>query len=399
MEQVRSLPLPAGDGASWASEEMSDERAAFHRMLLQNATAAVKPVADSFPKRVSVQTDAYSHGLELIYALQDVDPASIRRIEPVAEPEQKRALIPPHRYPLQLTLDFGHPFREWVIPLVLEEPITVLNLSSQAEQRLSSAGLTTIRMLTCSDLSRLGLGQGHIHEVRTKLTNYLDGRDLQHEERFDVGSLIRAWLGRGDTLEGYALLHCYGLEGLFPLSAHMSAEWRRATPERISSWTERGRQAYGSGVLQQFLHDRLDEVMAALVIPWLKRRGGLASQSEIQERLCRIAPDPAVVCPVLALAADFGCGLSDLIPHSAPGLYCADGHTMQLTKLLTRMTRGYFYRPSVCYPMEQLMQFVMRDLARRWVDCSAHLLERYLMRSSLYRVRRDVTGDLVVRLA
>ncbi len=402
MENVRSQSLPVNSDVCWQStEEGCDERAAFRRMLLQNASAVVTPLVEPTPpKRAQVQSEAYSHGLELIYALQDVDPSSIRRIEQIPEtPEQTLHSSSRAARPEQMSFDFGHPFREWLTPLVLEEPISVLKLSPQAEQRVIGTGLTTIRAVIACDLSRIGLGQGHIHEVRSKLTEYLDGRDLEQEDCFDVGSLLRAFVGRGNVLEGYALLHRYGLADHFPLPSVLGAEFRRASSEKVAYWSDLGRRSFGQGILRQFLKERLEEVMSACVLPWMRRREGLATEKELQERLQRVAIDPTMVLPLLKLAGDLGCGLTHLVPQPLPGLFCADQFIARDVTLIVRLVRSYFYQPDVYYPVTQLTKLVMADLAKQWMDYPQSILEQLLARCPLFLRRRHASGCQILRLA
>lgn len=78
---------------------------------------------------------AYSHGLEAIYALENVDLKSIRRISDAQESEPLQPKSPPRPLqPLeapepQLELDLGDGYRSWIESFVLQEPIHVLGVS------------------------------------------------------------------------------------------------------------------------------------------------------------------------------------------------------------------------------------------------------------------------------
>src|SRR5262245_23100732 len=88
----------------------------------------------------------YSHpGLEAIYTLKNVDVNTIRRLNDPTSITSGAQLKEVTTSPVdeieespQLEFDFGGEFRTWVRPLVLDEPIQVLGLSTHIEKILQS---------------------------------------------------------------------------------------------------------------------------------------------------------------------------------------------------------------------------------------------------------------------
>ncbi len=387
-------------------EESSDDddRAAFHRMLLQNApatpTIALKPKITSAINETAQA--AYTHGLEVIYALESVDPSSIRRIHSTPEPI---ASLPYQTFcePDQLELDFGLPYREWVEPLVFQEPINVLELSHHAEKVLLDNKKYILADLLELDVHLPGLGQGHLDDIHTKLQAHIAGRDLKRSTIFDLEAFVRSLFRSCDRRALFVFLQDFGLQNICTLSTSAAAEVRRAGQGRLAQWKDEARCAAQTPEATAFFWSHLKESMEALVSPWIRRRGGIVTKSEILERLNRVTLGPQPVIPFLScmksIYSEDECLFERLYLSPTPGIYCADAYTKDIIQQSLKCAKSYFYQKNLVYPIGQLSQLVLKDLAKQWIQPSEEVLHKALSLCSIFHVRKDLSHKLIVRLA
>lgn len=139
--------------------------------------------------------NAYSHGLEKIYALENVDIRSIRKIgtstAPAKPQPKKNSRNYSHSRFEQLELPFDFPFKKTMDLLVYREPLQVIGFSKRIESWLLGLGKRVVGDLLESDRQSIirlkGIGQGHLDEINEKLQSYLDqhvNKDSIQKERF-----------------------------------------------------------------------------------------------------------------------------------------------------------------------------------------------------------------------
>jgi len=58
-----------------------------------------------------------------------------------------------------------------------------------------------------------------------------------------------------------------------------------------------------------------------------------------------------------------------------------------------------FYQKNLVYPIGQLSQLVLKDLAKQWIQPSEEVLHKALSLCSIFHVRKDLSHKLIVRLA
>ena len=115
----------------------------------------------------------------------------------------------------ELVLDLGPVLNGYLRPFVTEEPIQSLKLSKHTERCLLDQGLRTIGNLQVSDLSGLvfvkGIGQGHVEEVKERLSDYTRGKATEKARRIDFASWVRTLVGDLETKMAWAILEPLGL--------------------------------------------------------------------------------------------------------------------------------------------------------------------------------------------
>ena len=200
---------------------------------------AALPPPDTLTFEETYKT-AYSHGLEAIYALENIDIKSIRPILPLQANKAPGPKIVPQIFPEklsdQLELDLGDAYRGWIDSFIKKEPIHVLGLSRHAEKCLLEHGKRVLGDLIHTNLKEFvflkGMGQGHVDEIQQKLARYLEGRPLERCKKIDFASWIRSIVAAFDRKKVYVALESHHLSDLFSLSPSESVETRRLTLEK-----------------------------------------------------------------------------------------------------------------------------------------------------------------------
>lgn len=336
---------------------------------------------------------AYTHGLERIYSLETVDISSVRTIGQ-AKPQVLEVKKNPKKVPHQLCFDFGPGFRSWMTPIVWHEPISVLGLSHHTEKALQDAGKCTLADVRDFDFQQLSLGRGHVDEIISKLESYLDGVDTDKTTIFDVGSCLRALLSHCECRASYAFLQNYSLQDLCLLSASAVTELKRAPLEKIFRLKENALTALQSTSSKQLAHELLTEVLNAFVVPWMRRRGGVATESEMVEHLEKASYPSKSLKPFLSLIKDVY-GRLDLFLESISGVFCSDHWIAEETYRVIQCVYSYFYRKDVWYELKHLTQLVQNELAKQWICVGSEFVKRILSACSLFRVRITSAGRIV----
>lgn len=362
----------------------------------------------------SLHATAYTNGMETIYSLENVDITTVRRIgesrpaisspmsrdpTPIATVQSKELFDP--------DLDLGESFRGWFEPFILSEPIQVLGLSTQAEKSLIEANKCVIKDvlgITARDLVFFkGMGQGHIDEVQQRLQEYVKGRDLEKSRTIDFGSLLRVLFAGDERLKVFLACEAYKLSHLFPLTAVDAVALKRMTePKRIEA------RAEAIKYLRQNKHklmvDRcLGEICTVFVKPWMRRRLGLATQSEIIEYLENVSSDASVCRQTLALIGDlFGREqwiLSAYLIELESQLFAADPHHEAGYKKIIAASESYFYRNDLQYQLDELVDCLEREFSNQWLSYSKQFIVNVLNYCSIFVIYKQINNQLFVSIS
>jgi hypothetical protein len=356
---------------------------------------------------------AYSHGLEAIYALENVDLKTVRRIgenQPAAQSSsvlEKKPIAYEEISTGQLELDLGYSWREWIEPFVVQEPIQVLGLAKNAEKSLLDNGISKLGDLIGSDLRSFiflkGMGQGHIDEVQQKLRTYLDGRPLKKAASIDLKAWIRSLGGAFDRKKNFVLMDSCGLSDWFSLTPAESVEVRRLSSDKREEWLREAREYWKSNKHRESVRESMRVLVETFIKPWMRRRMGFATKEEVIERLHKISDQPNILINVLQLFQDLY--FEGVFPFEhylkviEDGLYAADTYPQQDYAKIVNKAQTYFYNPRVQYKMQELLSLLMRDFAKSWDGFSEAFIEKVMRISPEFYVRKGPSGQLIVRLS
>lgn len=348
-------------------------------LLIEGMDSLLKTFSPSTASFEETFKTAYSHGLEEIYSLENVDISSIRpiKVEPPKEIKPKKPQIP-HTPSAQLTFDF---FRQTLPPLYLDEPIQLLSLSKPIERRLIEEG-----KLTIGDILR------EKGEVKQRLEGYLHGRG----PLVDFYSLVKCLTGDQERKKAKAALDRFHLGDIYTLTPLENMEIKRLSVERRREWT----QEFNEKVAQKipFATTKLNAIFDVFIKPWMRNRHGLATRLELTERLQRISENP--MHDVLQFINETCFPLLDtlLIPLD-DNLYSADRITATRYSQLIAKASTYFYKPTISYPLSELTLLLKQEFALQWQPLEDPFIEKALRHSTQFRVRKGVDGVLLVKLA
>jgi hypothetical protein len=372
----------------------------------QNISIAKKNLSAQMPSSFEqTYKMAYSHGLESIYALQDIDATKIRPIGNSNDQQKENSTKENHHSLLdleQLEFDFGYAYRGWSEPFILDEPIQVLSLSRHAEKCLMDQGKNLLKDLKNANLQDFvfikGMGQGHIDEIRQKLNRYIENYPLSKCDFIDFGSWIRTLVASSERKKIWVALEAYGLSELVSLSPAESVEVRRQSFEKKQEWLQEIQNELRSKNVSS-AKANMQKIVEIFLKPWIRGRKGFATESELMERLQRISYQTRFALPGLQFFQEvFFDNVLPLKPYLIEGdchLFFADQHTVDAFHRIIHKAGSYFYKSSISYPLPSLILFLQRELSLSWSDADPDFIEKTLKLSSIFQVYKTPKGQAI----
>jgi hypothetical protein len=141
------------------------------------------------------------------------------------------------------------------------------------------------------------------------------------------------------------------------------------------------------------------EMAQALVVPWMRRRNGIATKDEVVERMQRVAVNSECVEPFLALVSDLAGDLGEFLEQPMAGVFCSDRWIAAEFKAVIACCRSFFVNRDVYYPIDQLVRLVLREFAKDWQALSESFVLQALTCCDAFHVRIDASGKRIVRLS
>lgn len=355
---------------------------------------------------------SYSHGLESIYALENVDLKSIRRIAPPShsiqsKPQLKQVVSFQEDLGEQLEFDFGDAYRSWMKSFLLIEPIQFLDLSSRVENILIMHNKNTLQDLLPLDkphyLQMKGMGQGHIDEIQQKLQKYLAGQPLYMCRTINLMALLRSLIASLDRRKNAIYLEAYQLAKFISLRPAESVEVRYFSSEKRQDYFRQAYADYRTEDKHRLLDASLRSIVDVFITPWICSRNGLATQTEITERFQKISEDPKVAPNISKFISDVYFDgqflLERFLISVEQGLYATSPSFSQAYRLIVQKTHSYFYKSCVTYSMHKLIKLIEREFALEWMGFEKGFVEKVLRYSPLFRVFKNDEHTLIIRLA
>lgn len=360
-----------------------------------------------------VYQNAYSHGLERIYAIEDIDLKSVRVMggnnSPAVEDDVFEYHLPlfAEDFDPQLEFDLGEAYRGWMPSFVLHEPIQVLGLSKHAEKCLLDNQKTILQDVIHADLNQFvfmkGMGQGHIEEVKIRLKNYLEGKVVNKCKGVDFAAWIKTLFGSFDRRKVYVFLETFSLSELFSLTPVETVQVKQLTSQKKNEWIQEVAMLLTQENDQNRIAEQMQMVTNVFIKPWMRQRYGFATKEELFERIHRISLKSELTASALALFSElffqFQMPLASYLIQINDELFCSDYETEEQYHTVVSKAMTYFYKTNLFYDLTDLTSWLEREFARNWHSFPHGFIEHVLRISPEFRVRKGEHGCLLVRLA
>ena len=151
-------------------------------------------------------------------------------------------------------------------------------------------------------------------------------------------------------------------------------------------------------VREQFL-----QVCEVFIKPWMRRRHGLATLEELEERLERLGTISMEAVNALTFFSDlFFAGefvLTSFLYPLEKGIFCSDPWVRENYADIVHRACSYFYWPQTAYPLDQLVGYIEKELGGSWQGFPDGFINKILRMSPLFRVSKGKAGFLEIRLA
>ena len=371
---------------------------------------------DSFKMAKKIETNhknSYSHGLEAIYAFENVDLSTVKPLrnyssEPKAE---EGSFVEDHLFEEveqvkgseQQELDLGEDYRGWMDAFVLKEPIQVLGLSQNLEKILHTHEKKMIGdLVEVADADWMtfkGIGLGHIDEIQKKLKQYTQKKQLYKCRLIDFLSLIRSVMGDMDPVKVAICTKQYGLDYLLPLTPSQKAQLRRADQEKL---LKESLEELKEEKKREKIQKSLEEITNTFIKPWIRNRKGLASRNELYDRLLRISYQPEIVEKILFFIEDVYFKkdfiLKKFLIEVKEGIFSTDDYVVNHFNKVHECSFSYFYKSKLSYGFRELVGFLTKEFSLEWDVYPDGFIEKVLRLSSNFKIRKDRKGELRVWL-
>lgn len=385
-------------------------------VVVENFQRENKNLESSSPSLESFEETyktAYSHGLEDIYSIKNVDLKTVKRIQkdepkPLAEPKEVTTFeIEDSFSDEQLEMDLGDTFRGWIKPFLLREPIQVLGLTHHAELCLVEHEMVLLQDLIGQDLRKFvflkGMGQGHIDEIQKSVQAYIGNHALERSFRIEFGSWMKSIFAGLDRKKAAVFLKSYGLEGLVSLSKSEGAEVKHLDSQTKDQWAEEFYvELRAEGRLAR-VHEDMSRIVNVFIIPWMRTRLHKATKNELIERIERVSDSTERTSQVIRFFSDVYYGNQFPFTKSLytieRNVYGSDEGYVIAYKEVIEKALTYFYKPTTHYTLPNLVGLLAREFAQEWKGFSDDIIEASLRFTSKFRVCKGASGALEVRLA
>lgn len=357
-------------------------------------------------------SSAYSHGLENIYALENVDPKTIRKFggeEEKADTKQKTKPIKSYAHlpASQTELNLGPKYVSTMPSLALNLPLNALRVGENTLKAASQKGLLYIKDLVNCDWEELilkkGLGQGLAEELRNAFNLAFGDKELLHSQTVDLRSLLRCLIPQDMLVKHFVLYKEYGLEEVIELTPVMQLELKRAPKEVKDRWLEESLSALKSVDCVELIESCIQRVVQTFVVPWLYQRNGFAYIYEVMDRLEQICEEPRLFGRSLNFLSSNYCEgrsvIQRLLPIYEDQVVFADEFVRKQFAQVEQRALSYFYKPTIEYSMNELVTWIHREAAASWEEVHAQDIEKVLTHSPIFHVHKNVKNEIIVTLA
>mgnify|MGYP001496548571 CR=1 FL=1 len=344
-----------------------------------------------------------SSSIDQIYKIEQIDIRSIRKLSTeesiTIEPLEKKLA---HKAG-ELDLGFLPEGKSSIDSFILEEPITVLNLNSHVDKLLMNLNIMLLQDILNIDPSSLihvkGMGQGHIEEIKEKLTRYIEGKILKGCQHIDFESWVKSLMPYTEKKKSYLVLDAFDLSYLISLSPPESVEIRRLNEKNKDEWFDEAKESFNTYDRRRLFHKHLSEVIEIFLKPWMLKRGGFVKLEELLERFDRLSLAKGTFHKAYAffreIFCESQCPFKQQMLHEHLLVFSSQ-HVLDQYHTLYQMIESYFYNEKVIYPVDQLIALIEKECSKEWIGFRDNFVRKVICYCPLLNIMR-VNGSLYVQ--
>ena len=356
---------------------------------------------------LEIYEKSYSHGLENIYAIETIDLKTVKPLSsPIQQASKKSEIFIQKKYSieksLQLEFNFGGKFRTQMDSFLLSEPIYHLDLSTHCLKALQELGNLYIKDLIGIDFNTLKLNQTSIDEIKKKLELKLGTKQLTGCKFIDFNSWVKSLIPEDNRIKFYLLLEKYKLDYLLSLTAIMNIELKRLKQEEKHQYIK-------DAIEQLFSLDRLELVKSykkliieIFLIPWLRERHGIAEEYEIYDFIEQLSENISEAHLCINFLSDlYSNGVflfQDVLANNGNHLYFSDNFIKRAFQTIEKTALTYFTHENDLYEFEDLIYWIKKEFAVKWIGFSEGFIEKTLQKSSLFYVYKNNQQKILIAL-
>jgi hypothetical protein len=229
-----------------------------------------------------------------------------------------------------------------------------------------------------------------------RLHEYIGEQDLYKARLIDFGSWIRCLCaGKTDRKTIHLCLEQCHLAHLLPMTPLETMELKRLSAEFRSEKSLEWIVKFQATEQYKMLQNSAYHVTEAFIRPWLTERGGLTREQDIVERLQRVSTredEASHALEFLRLISQGNLPFVMYLFKAEEGIYCDTAWRLAAYKTVREKAETYFYNPSCCYKLNELVMWITRELARAWIGYEEGFIEKTLRISQHFKVQKGKKG-------
>jgi hypothetical protein len=299
----------------------------------------------------------------------------------------------------QMEFDFGEGYRQWLPSAILEQPIKTLNLSPLAYKFLDHKGVKVVSGLLdkhgAPKESFIGLGQGHIDEIKMKVKDLIAGKELIYNFQIEPETWIHNLFADADKIGAYLYLKKFSLESLINLNKEQEVGVKHLFEDQKKQHVEAVDHLISHSEKKHYVQKKLKEVFDTFITPWVEERGGLVKAYEVKERWLNISTKRNLSSRLWDFLENTYFAQEDmlgiyLLPIEKKTFYASTKKALKNYRLVMRLTSSYFYTSELSYTLTELKQSILRESSWYWKGFPKKFIEKALLFSpEIYKSRGD----------
>lgn len=155
-----------------------------------------------------------------------------------------------------------------------------------------------------------------------------------------------------------------------------------------------------NGVARKEIETKWQWIIDVVLKPWLAGRSGIAADYQLQECLEITSKNAIQTRKIIHIIRDYHLLGKDLYQgrfiEVEPKLYVLDSMIASAVYAVKKQIHTYFYKPTISYPIKELIAFLIREFSLNWEHFSDNFIHQIICLSRDFRVSLSRDGEIIV---